>query len=782
MRQLQWWLVAVLCTAGVAAGQVEPERYIIELSGEPAAEKAQKLRPRRAVNQARRAAVRERQRRLRPLLESEQAEVLDAVDTVANAIIVRTRPDRLRRIAGLPGVARIHPVRQYKLVLDRAAPLLHVTDAWAQVGIENAGAGMKIGIIDTGIDNSHPAFQDASLPIPDGFPKVNRDTDLTYTNNKVIVARDYDTRDSGSARDVKGHGTAVAMVAAGVTNSGSYGTITGVAPKAYLGSYKVFPDSGESAPTDRILRALEDAVNDGMDVVNLSLGHLPAEQPNEDILVGAVDRTVEAGVIVVVAAGNDGPDLNTIGSPGTAPSAITVGNSFNDRVFTGQASILGFSTWAALPGSGANSAAPLRANLVDAASADPTGLLCGDVPAGAFDAKIVLILRGTCTFEEKLNSARNAGAAGALVYTDAERPEAIEMSVGAASLPASMVSHADGLEIKRLIAENSDLTITLIFDNLPMLVDANRLNSSSSRGPSSDFSVKPELLAVGTSIYTASPARGGVPRYAVVSGTSFSSPMVAGAAALLKSARPGLAAWQYKSLLVNGATVFNAGAAEAMPVQQAGAGLLDLSAALRGTAASTAASFSFGVSGSDVDSRSTFTLANVGNEAGEYSIEVMPLGGGIAPVVSPGRIQLEPGESKQLEIRFQAFGLPPGPSHGFVVVRGTNTDVEARLPYWHGVPSQVPYAITLFEPPATARPSARVRLLFRTTDSAGIPVTLEPRVTATDGGGSVLDLRSLDPSLPGVYRLEVRTSPENGRNVFHLQVGDKSKDVTITVN
>jgi Subtilisin-like serine proteases len=261
-------------------------------------------------------------------------EVLDSVDTVANALVVHSPKTSAAELAAIPGVVRVHPVRLYKLYLDRAVQLQHVSDAWSQLGgMDNAGKGMKIGMIDTGIDNTHPGFQDPTLPPVDGFPKVNKASDLAYTNSKIIVARNYDRAASSSAKDTKGHGTSTSMVAAGVTNVSPQGTITGIAPKAYLGSYKVFPDSGDGAPSDEILRAIDDAVADGMDVINMSLGSLPASTTDSDVLVTAVERATAAGVIVVIAAGNEGPDLNTIGSPGSAPSAITVGNSNNDRIF-----------------------------------------------------------------------------------------------------------------------------------------------------------------------------------------------------------------------------------------------------------------------------------------------------------------------------------------------------------------------------------------------------------------------------------------------------------------
>src|SRR5262249_10329018 len=147
-------------------------------------------------------------------------------------------------------------------------------------------SGVKIAILDSGIDQTHPAFQDASLAMPAGFPKCTTG-DCAFTNNKVIVARSYvsllaagsdpanpaaDSRpDDYSARDRSGHGTAVAMCAAGETNTGVV-TITGVAPKAYLGNYKIYgsPGVNDSTTDQIIITALDDAINDGMDIVSFS--------------------------------------------------------------------------------------------------------------------------------------------------------------------------------------------------------------------------------------------------------------------------------------------------------------------------------------------------------------------------------------------------------------------------------------------------------------------------------------------------------------------------------
>src|SRR5262249_11838081 len=223
-----------------------PGHYIVELSGDPVAvdvvnhARAGGIRGQGALQ--RRSQIHDQQRPVRARLEAAQAEILDSVDTIANAFLVRIPDDKAATLEAIPGVSHVYPVRRFQLRLDRALPLHHVPEAWQQVGIGNAGAGMKIAIIDTGIDFEHPGFQDSALSIPSGFPRANSAADLAFTNNKVIVARSYAdlferSDPDRSPRDRVGHGTATGMAAAGATNTGPLATITGVAPKAWLGSY-----------------------------------------------------------------------------------------------------------------------------------------------------------------------------------------------------------------------------------------------------------------------------------------------------------------------------------------------------------------------------------------------------------------------------------------------------------------------------------------------------------------------------------------------------------------
>jgi subtilisin family serine protease len=569
------------------------------------------------------------------------------------------------------------------------------------------------------------------------------------------------------------------MIAAGATNTGPRGTITGVAPKAWLGSYKVFPDSDTGAPTSLILRALDDAVADGMDVINLSLGSVLAGRPAEDILVRAVERASDAGAIVVVAAGNTGPDPATISSPATSRSAIAVGNSMNDRVFAASAQAQGGPAFLAVPGSGRNSRLPISAALADVAVLDQTGLACQSLPAGSLQGRIALILRGECFFEEKLNFAEGAGAVAALIYTDASRPDLITMSVGNATLPAMMISNADGVRLKELLPSGA-MVVSLQFTSGPVAVDANRLEGSSSRGPSADDNLKPDIVAVGTAIYTASPTSGAdTSGYTVATGTSLSAPLVSGAAALLKAARPGLTAQQYRSLLINTSRTLDP--AGPLPVRHTGAGVLDPVAALRATVTAFPSSIGFGSGASTVDLTRSLQLSNISKISDTFSITAIPIGAGPVPTIETPAVQISPGESINVSARFTAADLSPGEYQGFLEIAGTQNEVRTRIPYWYAVPSGIPRYITLLaEGTISGRSGAEQTFYFRISDASGLPVRVDPVVEATSGGGTVVGAGQ-DFRIPGAWAATVRLGSEIGRQTFMIRVGDLTREVAVQV-
>src|SRR5579863_7204901 len=700
------WVALVVLPASWAG--VVPDRYIVELTAAPAAERvaASGRRPSRSLLTQHRSQVRAEQQSARLAIEQQGGQVLGSIDTVANALIVHMPASAVARLAQVPGVKRVHPVRQFRMLLDHAVIVTKVSDAWNAIGLDRAGLGMKIGMIDSGIDITHPAFKDTSLTVPAGFPKVNQSSDTSFTNNKVIVARSYAslfaaTDPDTSARDESGHGTATAMAAAGELVSGPLATIRGVAPKAYLGSYKVFgsPGVNDTAPEDAILTAINDAVTDGMDVINLSLGDALAENLDQDVQATAIQQATSLGVIVVVAAGNTGPGLHTIGPPGSAPAAITVGASSNERTFGGTATV-GGTAYLAIPGNGPSVSEPVTAPLKSVAALDGNGLGCTaqQLPAGSLKGAIAFILRGTCLFQDKINNAQAAGAVGVLVYTYASQPDPFTMAVGTATLPAMLVGYQDGTTINSQLRSGALVSATLNFATQPFPVNPDSLADFTSKGPDVDYSIKPDLVSVGTNFYTAAqvinpngdvydPSGAG---YALVDGTSFSSPMVAGAAALLKAARPGLTVAEYRSLLVN--TTAQAYLSPGVParVQEAGAGLLDMSAALGASSAETPTSISFGTGSANVQQSRTLSIVNVGSAPETFTIFAEGRNAPIGPVppgsrtadeldtaekqpimtVSIPSLQLNPGASAKVTVTMTGFSLPAGAYEGYIHVLG----------------------------------------------------------------------------------------------------------------
>jgi subtilisin family serine protease len=242
--------------------------------------------------------------------------------------------NQLARVAQIRGVDRVWPSFRYHELLDRTPALIGAPQVWGPT-LATAGEGMKIGIIDDGIDQTHPFFSPAGYSYPPGFPKGQ----TAYTTPKVIVARAFAPPGISYAparlpfdQGASEHGTHVAGIAAGddgtVTRTGIH--LSGIAPRAYLGNYKAMgvpSQFGLNGNSPEIAAAVEAAVRDGMDVVNLSLGETDIE-PTRDILARALNAAADAGVVPAVAAGNSG-DLGrgSIDSPGSAAKAIAAASS-----------------------------------------------------------------------------------------------------------------------------------------------------------------------------------------------------------------------------------------------------------------------------------------------------------------------------------------------------------------------------------------------------------------------------------------------------------------------
>ena len=743
---------------------------------------------------AHRTRIHGEQRQLRTRLERGGARVLGSVDTVGNLIFVElSGGDAQARLAALPGVKRVTPMREFHRVMDRAVLTHKIADAWAQIGGGRAGAGIKVGIIDTGVEVSHPAFQDTSMKAPDGFPRANVESDLAYTSGKIIVARSYvsmlSRRDpDNSARDRVGHGTALASIVGGARSAGPLATVTGVASKAWIGSYKVFgsPGVNDGATEAAIIRAIEDAVADGMDVINLSLGGDFAPRLSDDLEVEAIENATRAGVVVVVAAGNNGPGLNSLASPGTAPSAITVGAVNNDRTFASNVGLPGLGSFVALPGGGPSPGAPITASLMDVATLGGDGLACDALAPGSLKGVIAFIARGSCTFEIKLDNAQRAGALAALVFSTAVSPDPFIMGVGGATLPATMISHSDGLAVKDFLASGGRVA-TLTFTPGPVPAPANRRSGFSAAGPNVDNSIKPDLVATGADVYAATQTLDrlgdmySADGFVLVDGTSFSAPVVAGVVALLKSARPGLTVDQYRSLIIGNTVDAYTRTGGLAGLQETGSGSLDALASLNAAVAAVPASLGFGSGGANPRARRTLQLTNFGATEDTFFIEATPRLGSTGPIA--GAVTIAAGATVEAAVTWNADGLAAGTHEGFLAVRSAASGKISRVPYWYSVASANPASITVLAAETTGRAGGRLRqaISFRVLDSSGVNVAgASPEVTAVAGDGSVGLISSADSFYPGVFEVTLVLGPVRGANTFRIQAGEASVTVNIT--
>jgi subtilisin family serine protease len=639
--------------------------YVLVLKDEPVVRIAQsRTGLQSAAARAQSVRIRQAQTGVIAELKRRQVPVTGSAELLVNAVMVSATPENAVELQNIPGVSFVMRAPTYKPDMDRAIALQNVNAAWSAVsgGAANAGAGVKIGIIDSGIDQNHAAFQDASLRPPSGFPKG----ETAYTNSKVIVARSYvslvakgfttdpvetSKPDDYTPRDRLGHGTAIAMIAAGAQNTGPAGTIQGIAPKAFLGNYKIFGSPGVNSYSriDAVTKALEDAFADGMDIVTLALseGDPPQYAPLDtesacggecDVISQAIENATAKGMVVVVSAGNGGnvgknlPTLGSIHTPGTAPSAITVGATVNSHVFYNTLRVPGFRDLRALFTDGPRIAAARTAPIRDA------GQACAALAAGSMSGAIALIPRdGACTFTDKMIHAQNAGAVGVVFY-ELSGQETISGSLGVQSsgIPSMMLGNTDGLALKGYVSSNGNASATMDPALAPVESSPDAVWAASSRGPSPGsfgnvpiWAVKPELVAVGANIYTATQKLDpnsdayNAAGYTSVTGTSYAVPMVAGAVALVKQKFPQMTPAQLKSAVVNTASTDVTDADGRARANSAGAGKLDAGRAMTVAATLNPSTISFGrVASTTADITRTVQVFNHGSTTAIFNLRV----------------------------------------------------------------------------------------------------------------------------------------------------------------
>ncbi len=727
--------------------------------------------------QSMRLQVRSQQAVLKNHLQSLGLPVTGQSDTLINAVYVKASREQALKLGSLPGVIGVSITTPLKRKMDRALDGQNVRQAWNAVGgASQAGAGVKIAIIDSGIDQTHPALTDPALKAPAGFPVG----DTSFTTGKVIAARSYvsalttsdpasSSPDDFSPRDRVGHGTALAAIAAGVAVKAPVAAISGVAPKAWLGNYKIFGTPGihDTSSTSILVQALEDAYTDGMDIAVLAVGTLPFTAPFYgpldtssscsqaqirpyipttacDINAYAVEHAVQAGMLVVVAAGNDGcaglscPTLGTIDSPGTAPSALTVGSTTNAHLIYQTVRVNG-TDWKGLSGNGIKFTRPLTAPSIDLSTVVTDATMCSGAPAGSLTGKIVLIARGTCAYFQKVTAAQNAGAIAVLMYdTSTDNIFPPSYLLNETGIPIEYVGNTAGLAIRAAVKANPGIPITIDPALTSSDTGSDVIAFDSSRGPALGTSaLKPEIAAVGAGVYTATQSYDpngdvyDVSGYAAVDGTSYAAAMVAGAAALVKQAHPGYTPAQLKSAVVNTAVngiVQDADVGGLARVTAVGAGRLNAAAAVSGTLTANPAVVSFGLVGTTLPPSLAVTLTNSAATAVSLSLTVAPRDSdsNATVTITPSTLTLGPGQSQTVTVALTGRIPTAGSYEGQINVTGTNGNFH--LPYLYIVSDKVPanaYSV-LGDNYFAAISEYPVLIAFRVTDKYGAPIVNQP--------------------------------------------------------
>ncbi|XP_065858110.1 subtilisin-like protease 3 [Euphorbia lathyris] len=449
---------------------------------------------------------------------------------------------------------------------------LHTTHTPTFLGLEvglwnmsNYGKGVIIGLIDSGITADHPSFSGDGMPPPPAKWKGKCDK-VTLCNNKLIGARNFDTTSNGTSDDYM-HGTHTASTAAGSPVQGANyygqanGTAIGMAPLAHLAMYKV-SGRGSEAGESEILAAMDAAIEDGVDVLSLSLG-IGSHPFYDDVIALGAYAAIRRGIFVSCSAGNSGPDSSSLSNE--APWILTVGASTVDRAI--RATVL-LGDNAEFNGETLFQPNDFPSTLTPLVYAGANGTLssasCGHGSLGDVDVKgkVVLCERGGSNDIYKGQEVKDNGGVAMIVMNDQYYGNDIEPQFHV--LPASEVSYAAGSAIKAYLNSTSSPTATILFKGTVTGVpEAPQLADFSSRGPSlaSPGILKPDIIGPGVRVLAAWPVSvdNSNHKFAMISGTSMSCPHLAGIAALLKSVYPDWSPAAIKSAIITTANLHNLG-------------------------------------------------------------------------------------------------------------------------------------------------------------------------------------------------------------------------------
>ncbi len=665
-----------------------------------------------------------RQEPARGFLERAGTRIVSTYDSAANGFLVLVDRSRLESLALTPGVKRIYRAPEHYPTLGDAVPFIGAVAAAEELGY--TGKGVTIAIVDSGIDYTHKSFGGGG-----------KQRDYTDNNPRTIEMRNFPTEKVVGGYDFAGsqynpsagirepspdpdpldemavgHGTHVAGIAAGA--EGNSRVHHGVAREAYLIGLKVF---GRQGSTNLAMDAIEWAIEANMsgeapkglcslpeggcrvDVLNMSLGSPWAMDVQEAL--GVIDRATQAGIVVVASAGNSGDTPFIHGSPAASPLAVSVANSYppgakNDAIEVThgeEAEVI--------------EAVQADASLAQQISEERDGELeaelawfgrgCdGDSPVSDTRERVALIQRGLCSFKEKLENAYAQRAIGVVLIDDGSGLSRwAAQPADPVDLPAYLIEQAEGLEIAGWLQSGDSVRVRMaesLNGTFERYYLADVISPSSSRGPTRSGGFKPDISAPGTGIVA--PRRGSGDRGRSLSGTSMSSPMVAGAAAVVieRLRSEGLApvetlddpsrlvAADVGALLMNyaSATVWRTDSRtdDPAPLARQGAGRVDVLGSVSGTTllrAGPIASLSFGFQAitDDFSDERVVTISNLSSEAKQYTLRCEMVmaddeGVGISYTPSESEIVIDGGESVDASVRLdiEADQMKPFTGYG----------------------------------------------------------------------------------------------------------------------
>ena len=652
-------------------------------------------------------------------------------DSLWNGISVSVAPSQVAALGSIPGVKAVYPVHTVSLPdfqsegtganpeMKNAVGLTGADIAHDELGLD--GSGVTIAVMDSGVDYTlpelggcfgpsckvrggydlvgdsynvtpGPAFQ--PVPQPDGDPLP---CDPNVSDRAEVL---------GAGASDAGHGTHVAGIAA--ADGQGDGKVVGVAPKARLLAYRVFGCNG-STDTDVMIHAMELALADHADVLNISIGSAFSNWPESPEAVAA-DNLVDAGVVVVASIGNsglNGQQLWSAGAPGVGRKVIGVA-SFDNRKATLPSFTVGGISYGYNRAGGSLSSVPQSGNaeIVFTGTPATTNDGCASFPAHSLAGKIAFIRRGTCGFYNKALNAQHADAAAVVLYNN--QPGALNPTVAPVapatepiSIPVAAITAPDGAAIFADLATNHTLTWTAQVIETP-LATAGLISDFSSFGTDAELGLKPDIGAPGGQIYSTWPHQqfGG---HNSISGTSMAAPHIAGLAALVLQAKnKNISPARVQTLLMNTALPKGLNVAPAAglePTWRQGAGLAQIVPAVQTPASVTPFKFSLGEGNGgsqqltvtntattpityDLSQVSTIGTGPSSNPANVYPFAFGYFGGADTASFSAPAVTVGPNSAATFTVNITAGAWPNKSLYGgYVVLTPRGGGTILRVPY-----------------------------------------------------------------------------------------------------